>query len=500
MDLMKLSLPADAGPRRVWSPQSEAIFSAVRETSDNIIVEAVAGSGKTTNLIQATNWTSSPTKYLAFARANALDLQTKLPDPKMAQTINSMGHGMWMRNVPGAQIDFDKVEKICARLLDREDQKKYGYLIRRIVGQAKAAGVGIDSPISAGSFDHFITNGDWDIDDKDVSRVAELCSRVFTTSAYETETFDFDDQVYGPVLHRWKFPRIATLLVDEAQDLNTIQHLFIEQLVAQGARLIAVGDRFQAIYAFRGALHNSLDLLQKQFNMLSLPLSVCYRCPQTVIQEAQTLVPQIQWRPGAPVGSLTYHREAIPSGEERRDPELFPENWLILCRNNAPLFSAVMRHVRARRPCRVLSNALEGLASFIKRMRASNTEDLMRKVEKWKEKEILAAEAKGMPWKAAAIEDKADTVMELSVSFHSVEEVLDLLRQLSEGKSGPMFATIHKAKGLEAPHTYLLRPDLLPGFWVEKPEDLQQEMNLKYVAVTRAQESFTYGLTLKEQR
>ena len=64
----------------------------------------------------------------------------------------------------------------------------------------------------------------------------------------------------------------------------------------------------------------------------------------------------------------------------------------------------------------------------------------------------------------------------------------------SEGRTGPIFSTIHKAKGLEADHVYFLRPDLVPAWWIKEPAALQQEYNLRYVAITRAKQSLTYGV------
>ncbi len=51
-------------------------------------------------------------------------------------------------------------------------------------------------------------------------------------------------------------------------------------------------------------------------------------------------------------------------------------------------------------------------------------------------------------------------------------------------------ATVHRTKGLEADRVFILRPDALPLVRPEQqPWQLEQEMNLKYVAYTRAKES-----------
>jgi superfamily I DNA/RNA helicase len=52
-------------------------------------------------------------------------------------------------------------------------------------------------------------------------------------------------------------------------------------------RLIAVGDPSQAIYGFRGADATAMTDMQREFNMTVLPLSVSYRCSQSVVKEAQ---------------------------------------------------------------------------------------------------------------------------------------------------------------------------------------------------------------------
>ena len=508
-DILNMVIPAQkAHHERTPSTFQEAIYSACRETSDHILIEGVAGCGKTTTIIEATQFCPEPVMFLAFAKANADDVKGKILVGE-AKTLNSLGNKMWWLNARGARMDIDKLDKICHSYMDPNQQRKYGYLTRRIIQQAKYSGVGLDRKPESQDFEHFITNGDWDIDDAEVAQVAELVCRVFCASVSDMSTYDFDDQIYGPIFHRWEFPNFGTVLVDESQDLNRIQHLFVECLVLAGARLICVGDRNQAIYAFRGALTNSMDELKAQFKMLELPLSVCYRCPTSVISEAQKFVPHILARPGAPEGAVLQQKEQwekragvsdYECSDDPLDPELFPDDWLVVCRNNAPLFACIMRHVRARRPCRVKSNVLDGLASFIKKFRTDNPQMLLMKVQAWLEKERLAAEAKGLDWKIAALEDKANTLTFLAEGFSTVSAMLDLLRTLQEGRIGPIFSTIHRAKGLEAEHVYFLRPDLVPGWWIKEKEALQQEYNLRYVAVTRAKQTLTYGVSQEFRR
>jgi len=482
-NLMQANQPEGGEPAFEWSPLQKAVFSEVLLNERPICVDAKAGAAKTTTLVHAAGLATQPSIFLAFNKSIAEEIRGRLKKGE-AKTINALGHRLWMSNCPRARLDARKTESLIEKLLPDEQRRKFGYLIQRLISAAKSGGLGLESESRPGDFSHSITNGDWDVDDGDVEEVALWANRVFLHGQQDTATFDFDDQIYGPVLHRWEFPHFPTVMVDEAQDLNRIQHLFIEELARNG-RLIAVGDPNQAIYGFRGALSDSMDLLVSHFRMRTLPLSISYRCSQAVIRQAQTLVPDISAREGAPEGQVVFETDS--------DPELFPEGMLVMCRNNAPLFAAIMRHVRARRPCRVLSNALDGLASFIKKARRDDIQGMLKWVDRWEARERFAAESKHMDWKVASIQDKADTVRALSEGFTEVGEVLALLRQLQEGRTGPIFSTIHKAKGLEAEHAWLIRPDLLRPWWVKEEAALQQEDNLHYVAITRAKLTFTYG-------
>jgi hypothetical protein len=126
--------------------------------------------------------------------------------------------------------------------------------------------------------------------------------------AVENFAIDFDDQLYLPCLWNLPIERKDWVLVDEAQDVNPIRLALIERTLKPGGRLIAVGDPSQSIYAFTGALTDSIERIKTQYQAVELPLSVSYRCPTAVIAKAQTLVPQIEAAPGAIDGEVDPRR------------------------------------------------------------------------------------------------------------------------------------------------------------------------------------------------
>jgi DNA helicase-2/ATP-dependent DNA helicase PcrA len=117
-----------------------------------------------------------------------------------------------------------------------------------------------------------------------------------------------------PTLFGGTFPRFPLVMVDEAQDLSPLNHAMLRKLVT--ARLIAVGDPYQSIYAFRGAMTSSMARLREEFNMHEMTLSVSFRCPRQVVRRAWFRVPFMKWFEQAEEG----HVEALSEWSARIDP------------------------------------------------------------------------------------------------------------------------------------------------------------------------------------
>lgn len=476
---------------RHWSDYQIQVFDWTRNCPDqNLLIQAVAGSGKTTTIIEAMSHAEGSSLFMAFNRAIAEDIRQKATSGDV-KTLNALGHSLWKRNKPSAQLEPGKLRKILQQLMSSDDQREYAYAVSRSVGLAKNNAFGIERTTSVLDFEELMDAYDLNIPRERLRDMAQVAFRALDMSAKDLQTFDYDDQLYQPLLEGWEYPIYSNAFIDECQDLSPIQHLMLEKLHSRGARIIAVGDRRQAIYGFRGAMTDSMDALKGRFDMQELPLSISYRCALSVIREAQKLCSHIEAREGAPEGSIT---QIGPLNDEglRYDPELFGSG-MVLCRNNAPMFRAILRHVRAKAPCKVLTSFLDSFQGFIRGFKTETTQALRIKLDAWYMKEKEAAEKKGFMGKLMALEDKYETTKMLCEDYAWTEDVLDLVKRLANGTSGPTFATIHKAKGLEDKDCYLLRPDLIPSRFAVGSEQITQEENLLYVAITRAKLNFSYG-------
>lgn len=110
---------------------------------------------------------------------------------------------------------------------------------------------------------------------------------------------DFDDLIRLPVylltnhpevLEYWQ-NKVRHLLVDEYQDSNTSQYLFVKKLVGVRAQFTVVGDDDQSIYAWRGARPENLKQLQDDYPQLKIiKLEQNYRSTSRILHAANHLI------------------------------------------------------------------------------------------------------------------------------------------------------------------------------------------------------------------
>ena len=96
----------------------------------------------------------------------------------------------------------------------------------------------------------------------------------------------------------------------------------------------------------------------------------------------------------------------------------------------------------------------------------------------------------------AAMLDKVESIKILGSHCQGVGDVLELLNKIFDDTvkgDAVMCSTVHKAKGLESDNVFIICPELLPMRYENQQDwELKQEMNLKYVAITRAKQKLVW--------
>jgi superfamily I DNA/RNA helicase len=479
-----------------------AAIEATKNPDASLSLDALAGTGKTTTLTMLAQECKGPSLALAFNKSIAEELKGRFPQNFDIKTMNGLGFGVLRREFPKItnwNLDGRKLGKIITRL-GRERKDKLSTedwdSIRRVVTAAQLQG------IVPGSSDGLIPDSEelWTdlcvdcmIDEGEISRIAEYAFLTLVESNKEIENgnISFDDQVYWPIAFGAKFPRYGRVLVDEAQDLNRLNHAALER--TSSGWLGVCGDPRQSIYAFRGSVNDSMGRikgLKSKWNDLGLTLT--FRCPKKIVAR--------QW------GHAPRYRahEANPEGEVLKWNGGW--NWeklwgvkygtlpiAILCRNNAPLLALAFKLIRQRISVQVMGRDIgKGLESLTKKLAPEDSvplTQLLAKLHEWADGECAIAKANDHEEKIAGIEDRRECIVALSdPSVRTAGELRAVLSKLfADGNPTVVLGSIHKAKGLEWSTVLHLDPWRIPSRFAKKEggEALAQEWNLKYVLETR---------------
>ncbi len=258
---------------------------------------------------------------------------------------------------------------------------------------------------------------------------------------------------------------------------------------ANGGRMLFVGDKRQAIYGFTGADTRSIPNIIDRTHATVLPLSICYRCPTSVIELANEVYPGIEPRPDAPKGKVQH------IGEEDILKTVKDED-LIICRTNAPLATLCFELIRAGIPARIrgtdISKNLISILNYVESKPGFQFSRLNPFLGGYLEEQRQFRQGQpkdDIEMVMANILDRIETIQAIYESSRA-RTMEDLKRSIadlfSDKRAKVWLSSIHKAKGLEANRVILLYPHLLPHPNAKKPWEKEQEWNLKYVALTRA--------------
>lgn len=488
-----------------FSKYQKEVFNFVNNGNGNAVVSAVAGSGKTTTIVNAAKLVPSNKKvlFLAFNKNIVEELSQRLQSCYNVKCSTSHAHGLqaikkvykYVRVFNGNRF-FKEVTQCSvteSEILSVDSQQSLIYAFNK--NSLKLLDLCRINLVKNGDIESIEKLADmYNIETvaDEVNFVNKLLLKAYIFDT-KTKTIDFTDMLTLPLTKEFiKFiPKYDFIFVDECQDLSKAQRELMLHSLKPNGRFIAVGDRKQAINGFAGASCDSFDLLANIDNTKELPLSVNYRCGRSIIEMVKDIVPEIKPFENAIDGNVNYVKDfkGLIGGD------------MILCRVTAPLVSLCLALWKNGIKAYVKGNDIaEGLINLVLKQKVKTVSDLFRRFEIEKdnlEKQLIAKKIKE-PKNASKyilLCDKIECIEAIAETnkTNSINELLEKMKSLfSDVKDNEKvcLSTIHKAKGLETDTAWIIIPEKLPlRFDGQKDWEYQQELNLKYVAYTRAKKT-----------
>lgn len=322
----------------------------------------------------------------------------------------------------------------------------------------------------------------------------------------KTMIIDYTDMLYLPF--KWKqlpINKFEFLFIDECQDLSKSQFAIATKYGKSNGRILAVGDPRQSIYGFTGADIESFNNVKLYTKATQLPLTICFRCPKKVIEIAKTIRTDI-------VGNKIDDGKifSIPFDEITK---LAKPDDLIISRLRAPLLLLVFNFIDKNIKVKIHDDEVNEIINELKSIFKAN--ELNSIIVSLNDQFIGLRITVTNRWKWI-IEKNAERIIDsternlyiltensflkkkldfLEKKYEQWKEecttLLEVLKKIKEfitaADNAIKLSTIHRAKGLENSRVFILNYDELPFFRLHQKEwEKTQEINLKYVAVTRS--------------
>lgn len=451
------------------------------KTGKDFLIEAFAGTGKTTtlNLIANSNFDKN-ILYVTFGKENIREARRKFPSNVTCSTAHSLAYQFVNQRIKMSAkqllVNSISLDDISSSL--NLDYFQFGTRELTIIVMTIAKNI-----ITA-----FCKSTQYQMSP------SLLKDRAFIDRGYLDESGDINEHVsmgYSIACEYWdqvaqgkarlthdmylKLWQISDpvlnydlILFDEAQDADM---LMVHVISRQSAQKVIVGDTHQQIYSFRGAV-NALDHFKSSGE--SLRLTKAFRYGSEVAQLANQVLFNFKGIKAGIIGN-----EALDTRVERYDMD----HDIIIGRNMQSLFSTMVDFTECGyhdftclTDTRIMLDIIYGIIALKKGNVPKNA--FLRSFENYRQFEVYCDHAVGemIPTYYRVLKD------------HGPKKVIGLLKTIgSKRNAKTILMTAHKCKGLEFDYVTLM--DDFPN--LNEPQDfddlvtLNEEVNLQYVAATR---------------
>ena len=518
----------------------------------NMLVNALAGSGKSTTACMLSEHSKTSDLYIAFNASVVEEFKKKIKNPKTkVMTMHSLAYSIMLYNVEQESKDSGEKPKGFGsqrskrtvsldnfkphKILDEEITKRYGryiefakrgflkdnYVNLYNLCRLTLTDMSSNKDVSRLIDDHvlFLYYGDEGYSAPDISEITSTLKILDTKSRQQFETqgiIDFTDMLWITFnklkYDNWEVPYWAlytNIYCDEVQDFSNIQLNFLKFIKRAKGRYVFIGDFHQAIYNFAGANAQAFNQIPKMFAPVeTFDLPICYRCAKSHLSRVNREygIPILPCD-DAPLGFVkTIDKNKISEYAKAGDMVISRKNkWIAevvldLARNGTPIFIEDKEMVVAIKR-QILSSkctSVGTLEKFLQKVISNYNKKLFEIVSKnvregGHEEERLeaVAETNSKIDNTSFLLEILEGYLENHTPSDSVSKFSDFVDKLLNTTPSPdcvRLCSIHKAKGLEATNVFVLNEAKINFDFRNSKEQNVQEKNLSYIATTRAKE------------
>ena len=459
-------------------------YEAVKlfHSGGNLVVNAFAGTGKTTTAIALAESISSAGLYLAFNRSIADDIKRRYRQLNLdSRTTHSLA-SRYVRSASRYREEKLFTEIPINFLVERAELKDFDIDLKVVVkarGFAHILKETIKSFCNGGSekilIAHVPIYGMLPTLNKKTldgfrEYVVSVAEYVWSEMVDESSDFPLGHDGYLKV---WSLaaPELPYdfVLLDEAQDTNDA---VLSVLTKRANRIVYIGDRYQQIYSWRGAINAMSKITDANYAFLTQS----FRFGDCVAELANSILHKFS------------EPERVIGNPQVRTTINGPGSQTTICRTNSGVLASLMTQLNLNRKTFVLGGIadLRRIMDDIGSLKAGRP--------------VASNEFFGFKnWKEVCEFAESDDGRHL----HSLVKIVatygedHLIRALdkcvhNEQEAQVVVTTAHKAKGREWANTEI-SPDFISS-WLKVPgelirEETKEEARLLYVALTRCKEN-----------
>lgn len=532
--------------------QRDILDFFLNNPQSNMLVNALAGSGKSTTACMLSEHSKTSDLYIAFNASVVEEFKKKIKNPKTkVMTMHSLAYSIMLYNVEQESKDSGEKPKGFGsqrskrtvsldnfkphKILDEEITKRYGRYIefaKRVflkdnyvnlynLCRLTLTDMSSNKDVSRLIDDHvlFLYYGDEGYSAPDISEITSTLKILDTKSRQQFETqgvIDFTDMLWITFnklkYDNWEVPYwdlYTNIYADEVQDFSNIQLNFLKFIKRVKGRYIFIRDFHQAIYNFCGGNAQAFNQIPKMFAPVeAFDLPICYRCAKSHLSRVNREygIPILP-RDDAPLGFVkTIDKNKISEYAKAGDMVISRKNkWIAevvldLARNGTPIFiedkdmvAAIKRQILSSK-----CTSVGTLEKFLQKVISNYNKKLFEIVSKnvregGHEEERLeaVAETNSKIDNTSFLLEILEGYLENHTPSDSVSKFSDFVDKLLNTTPSPdcvRLCSIHKAKGLEATNVFVLNEAKINFDFRNSKEQNVQEKNLSYIATTRAKE------------